>query len=194
MECKGIIEKVTSKEGKTHPKYGKSYRVAFKIGEDWYSAFTKRDADAIGLAEGKLVSFTWSQDGDFKQFDPKSLSISTTQGTPADSPPKTGTSKDSGLIGIRVGHAVSCASTLLSQVTNPTQEDVYRWAKRILLISERLVSEYATILATSGVSKGVSEAQTPSATPARKEATAKAAPPPEPEVIEEDWDDEVPFE
>ena len=89
-QVKGTVQAVSCKEGNDHPTYGKSWITSIKVDEVWYGGFTKKTADDLGLAKGKLVSFTWAAKGEHKNFDPKSLVVSQSQASPAAAPSATG--------------------------------------------------------------------------------------------------------
>ncbi len=210
ITIKGVAEAVSCKEGNDHPKYGMSYQTSIKVKGEWYGAFTKKTADELGLEKGKLVSFTYTENGKYKNFDPKSLAVSTTS-TPsaasgsASAPARTGFNE----AGVKVGHAINNAVLLAVANKDTSIKAIHGFAVDILTLSVKLDGQYDKIIAVAkkkiaAAAEGNAEgaaASAPDENPAAsspKTATAKKTPAkpaakkaPEPEP-EEQQEEEVP--
>lgn len=208
---KGVAEAVSSKEGKPHPKYGVSYQTSIKVNGVWYGAFTKKSAEQLGLAKDRLVSFTWVENGEYKNFDPKSLSVSTTQGTDStptasgSAPTKAAYSGGSNS-GIKVGHAINNAVQLAVAKGDTSLKAIHGHAVDIITLSVKLEGQFDRIIAVA--QKKLAEAtegkpdvaasatpakaaSSPKTEPAAKTAKAKAKPAPAPEP-EPEAEEDVP--
>ena len=79
----GNIEAISIKPLAQPDNYGNTFRASLKIGEDWISYGTlKKDSinvkmgnDWVQVAKGMEVEFMYKQNGDFKNIDKKSFSI-----------------------------------------------------------------------------------------------------------------------
>ena len=212
-QVKGTIGAVSCKEGNDHPKYGKSWVTSIKVNDEWYGAFTKKTADELGLEKGKLVSFTWSENGKYKNFDPKSLSVAqqqaTTSGTVGGSAaPKTGYSGSFGgnTAGIKVGHAINNAVQLAIASKDTSLKAIHGHAVDILALSVKLEGQFEQIVgkadavlakANANVGTPASEAAAPAVTgkaaaPKTKKVKAAAAPTPPPVEEPEPTEEEAP--
>jgi len=189
----GVIEKVYSKAGNPHPKYGISYNVGITVNGERYSAFLKQDASALGLEVGKTVSFSAVQSGEYLNFDPKSLKVSSgasVQNT--SSAPAAAAKPYAGDKGVKIGHAITNAVNLAIAAGAFTNKAIYDRAIDILLISAKIDARYEAIVATN--QEALVEKPVESAKPkAAQKPKAEPAPPklaPEPDPFD---DDEVPF-
>lgn len=77
MSVEGYLQ-VVKDAGPSKGKYGTQYRISIKVEEEWYSGFFAKSAESLGLEEGRLVTFDYTEKGDFKNVDTKSLKVSTT--------------------------------------------------------------------------------------------------------------------
>lgn len=189
---KGTVEQVSSKEGNTHPKYGKSWRVGMKIEGEWYNAFTKKDADSLGLKEGCLVSFEYTENGDYKNFDPKSLKIAesgakTTASSKGTTAAGSGTSTSTGGgssysgsgSGVVIGHAINNAVQLAIAQGKTDLPTIHGLAVDIVCLSIKLNSQYAQIVARAAkADKAATKAPAEEAEPGQPEESAEETPPP----------------
>lgn len=217
-QIKGTIEAASCKEGNDHPKYGMSYQTSIKVKGEWYGAFTRKTAEELGLGKGKLVSFTFTENGKYKNFDPKSLAVSTST-APAAASTSTSTSSGSAPArsgfneaGVKVGHAINNAVQLAIANKATDLKSIHGLAVDILTLSVKLESQYEKVVTVA--KKKMDEATAPAAEPeeapapkpkAKPAAKAKPKPEPEPEVEEEappappeqaaepDFDDDIPF-
>lgn len=204
-QVKGTIEAVSCKEGNEHPTYGKSWQTSIKVNDVWYGAFTKKDADGLGLSKGKLVTFTFTENGKYKNFDPKSLVVSASQAAPAAAPAagKSGYSGNYGSngAGIKVGHAINNAVQLAIAKGDTSLKAIHGHAVDILALSVKLEGQFEQIVARSdsviqkaGANAGqpAAEAPAPAATgktaapKTRKKAAAPTPPPPPAAEVEEE--------
>ena len=89
----GNIEAISIKPLAQPDNYGNTFRASLKIGEDWLSYGTlKKDAinvkmgsDWVQVAKGMEVEFMYKQNGDFKNIDKKSFTV--TDATSSAPPP-----------------------------------------------------------------------------------------------------------
>lgn len=173
---KGLVEAVSCKPGKRRG----TFLVSIKVGEEWYGGFTGKDADALGIERGRLVKFNFSENGQYKNFDPKSLQISDEapqQEATGEQKPRKTSEYDRGA---SVGHAITTATALaIAQLgSDVTIKDVAKLSVEVLTLSLKLKAGYDTITEKTSPAE-------PKKAPAKK---SKPAPQPEPE---EDTDDEV---
>ena len=95
----GNIEAISIKEMPQPDNYGNVFRASLKIGEDWVSYGTlKKDAinvkvgsDWMQVAKGMEVEFMYKQNGDFKNIDKKSFSITDASSAQAPQAPRAST-------------------------------------------------------------------------------------------------------
>lgn len=79
----GVVEAVSVKEMPSADKFGNTHRANIKVGEDWYSYGTLKkpeinikDGDSWKkLQKGFEVEFMYAQNGDFRNIQKKSFSI-----------------------------------------------------------------------------------------------------------------------
>lgn len=182
-QVKGTIQAVTCKEGNEHPTYGKSWMTRIKVNEEWYGGFTKKTAEELGLVKGKLVSFTWSENGEYKNFDPKSLSVSQAAASaPAASAPAAGGSRaysGGNNAGIKVGHAINNAVQLAIKTGDITLKAIHGHAVDIIALSVKLEGQFDQIVAKAAerIQKAGANAGTPAAEAPAPAATGKTAAP-----------------
>lgn len=148
---KGTVEQVSSKKGSTHPKYGVSYSVGIKIDGEWYNGFFKKDAAALGLEAGVLVSFEVVQKGDYLNIDPKSLTVAEAgERQPASTGTKAAPRSGGGYneAGVKVGHAINNA-VQIAVAQGITGKDgkvnlkaIHGIALDILILGVRLEQQY----------------------------------------------------
>lgn len=191
---KGTIQQVSSKEGNKHPKFGRSWRVGLKIEDVWYNAFMKAPAEDSGLEEGVLVTFSYSENGDYMNFDPKSLKVS----TKGEAKPASSKTSDSGASqstgsgskgsytagGVEVGHAINnavqiaIAQGVTGQDGKTNLKAIHGIAVDILTLSVKLKGQYEKIIAAA------SKAVAPKTAPAeqQQEEQQEEAPPPPPKA------------
>lgn len=94
----GTVEAISIKELPQEDKYGNVYRASIKLGEDWYSwGSLKRDSISIRqgsgwhtLSKGDSLEGMYKQNGDFKNIQPKTVSV--TDEAPQQNVPKKSTS------------------------------------------------------------------------------------------------------
>lgn len=209
-QIKGVAEAVSCKEGNDHPKYGKSYQVSIKVDDEWYGAFTKKTADQLGIGKGRLVSFTYTENGKYKNFDPKSLVVSESAETASGKSTTGGNaySGSTGSAGIKVGHAINNAVALVASGKVPVEDSILRTihgqAVRILALSVKLEAQFNTIIASaedvyakatdsSSINEPTATASVPKRA-AKTRAKAKPAPvqEPDPEQQQDDDEDDLP--
>lgn len=138
---KGIISGLKD-NGPTKGKYGTQYRIGFKVDGEMYSGFFGKDADSLGLEDGKLVTFTYTEKGEYKNIDAKSLKVSAV--AKADVPSSSVAAKATGKIaGVTVGMALNNATLLLANGVVKAPEGgvlatLEKVAKGILSLSAKL--------------------------------------------------------
>jgi len=187
---KGTIQSVSCKEGNDHPKYGMSYQTSVKIDGEWYGAFTKKTADELGLEKGKLVSLTWTQNGKYKNFDPKSLSVAEREEAPAASTPSakpasatTGT-RWAGEVGTTVGHAINNAVQLAIANKTTDLKSIHGLAVDIITLHRKLSGQYELIVkrAEKLIAEATAKRKTEAAEPEQEAEQQEEAPAPKPKA------------
>lgn len=215
---KGVIEGVSCKEGNDHPKYGMSYQTSIKVSGDWYGAFTKKTAEQLGLEKGKLVTFTYTENGKYKNFDPKTLKVSETA-EPGQQKAASGGARGGGFErAIARGQAVNNAVALYVNGKATNLRDALKTAIELHAVADhffdKLLSGVDVATALKGndapAAKAASEAPAAKATTPKAKAAGKAKakpepqPDPEPEAdddtpppveapAEPEFDDDIPF-
>ena len=92
----GTIEAVSIKPLPQPDNYGNTFRASLKIGEDWISYGTikketinvKDGNDWVQVAKGMDVEFMYKQNGDFKNIDKKSFTITDASNAQAPQAPR----------------------------------------------------------------------------------------------------------
>lgn len=194
-QIKGIIEAVSCKERPKHPKYGISYQVSVKIGDNWYGGFNKKDAASLGLEKGRLVSFTAVESGDFLNIDFKTLEVSKTA-APAATGGKSGGGYNDNVIGQKIGHAITNAVALAVAAGKTDSATIEKYAEVILKLSKKLNGRFSEITADEPEADSEQEEEKPAAKPkaTKPKAAAKAATPdPDPANGDPFDDDDIQF-
>lgn len=220
-QIKGIIEQVNDR-GAKKGRYGIQHQISIKVGGDWYGGFTKKSAEDMGLEEGKLVTFTATQSGDYLNFDAKTLKVSSSAGTQSSSSKGKTSSGSAGgsssQAGIKVGHAINNAVQLaIAEGKTGDLKHIHKRAVGILALSMKLEAQYAGVVdkadeiyaklteedSTEAEQAAEPKAGTKGKTKPKAPAKKAAPPPPPPEDEDEDedeqddegptFDDDIPF-
>lgn len=205
QQIKGIIEAANDK-GAIKGKFGTQYRVSIKVDGEWYNGFMNKSAESLGLEEGRLVTFTAVQKGDFLNIDPKSLKVSPApaeaSGSKAPAQGKPAYSGNSSTAGIKVGHAINNAVNLAIAEGKTDLRTIHTHAARILALSVKLEAQFPTIVGKADEIYAKATGEAEQSAPAEKASSAegkkttkapakkKAAPPPPPEEEEEEGEGE----
>lgn len=187
------IEAIAIKPLAQPDNYGNTFRVGMKFGEDWYSYGTiKKDQldvkvgnDWVTVTKGMEVEFMYKVNGDFKNVEKKSFTVTNQEGGVAPRPaqqqaPQQGqqqASKGSFVNPAEVGQclnlAVECLGFSSADCTNPDKVvEAIQWYKRTRQL-------FSTLYPTVDL-----EEELPKAKPKPK---AKPAPAP---VVEDSYDDD----
>lgn len=220
-QIKGIVEQVNDR-GAKKGRYGIQHQISIKVGGDWYGGFTKKSAEDMGLEEGKLVTFTATQSGDYLNFDAKTLKISSSPDSQGSSKAKASSGGSVGgsssQAGIKVGHAINNAVQLaIAEGKAGDLKHIHKRAVGILALSVKLEAQFGGVVdkADEIYAKLTEEDSTQDEQPAEPKAETKgktkpkapakkaAPPPPPPEDEDEDegeqedegptFDDDIPF-
>lgn len=221
-QVKGIVQKFYD-NGTQDGKWGVQYKVAIEVAGTKYSAFLAKPAATLGLAVGKQVEFAYTENGQYKNMDAKSLKISEApaqQAAPAQraSAPAAANNQQAG---IKVGHAINNAVQLACAKGDTSLLTIHSLAADILALSVKLESQYGQIVGhaeeryQARVTANPTPAEQPApepaaAAPVKAKATRKTAakatpqpeptpapepqPEPQPEPAQQDeWVDDIPF-
>lgn len=215
----GIISKVFHKEIE-EDDYGNIYRSAIKLeGDDnWYglgggkkpSANIKVSKDYYELREGDEVTIIYTTNGKYRNAKRSKITLESApqEGKPSSSSgnrssgggsssggsgQRQGGGGNSGLAGIKVGHALNNAVQLAIAEGNWTSEGIREHAETILRLSVKLEADYESIISGDGPEPVADNAKTTA--PKKRKPAKKAEPEPEPEEeVDEDPDaDDIPF-
>lgn len=222
MSVKGVVQKFKD-AGPQKGKFGIQHRISLQVEGEWYSGFFGKSAESLKLRDGCVVSFTYTEKGDFKNIDVKSLQVSEPAEQPAKVDAPAATSKPayrSGDAGIKVGHAINNAVQLGVAAGKTDIKSLHGFAVDILTLSRKLEGQYEQIVAVADKkiaagTVGAAPAEKSAATPEKAAETPKPkakpgpkpkpkpAPEPEPEYEEQeetaepdaepDFDDDIPF-
>lgn len=161
-----VIEAISIKEMPQPDTYGNTYRANFKIGEDWYSyGAIKKDAinvkvgsDWVQLQKGMTVEFMYQQNGDWKNVNKKSFTITDASGGQAPAPkqqqsstPKQQSGGGSFVNPAEVGQCLNLAAEVLklkkADLTSPEKvKEAIAWYKEV---RELFTELYPTVEASS---------------------------------------------
>jgi len=215
---KGIISGVKD-NGPTKGKYGTQYRIGFVVDGERYSGFFGKSAEGLGLEDGKLVTFTYTEKGEYKNIDPKSLKVSSVAEAPASSPSAPRAAGGQKIAGVTVGMALNNACNLIAHGIVVAPEGmvlttIEKVAKGILALSAKLEQGSPAPAPAVATAKPVSapveapedeeeeEASEPAPPPKKVAKAPVAAPTAKPvakgkakPVVEDEpsYDDDVPF-
>lgn len=199
--AKGLITRVSSKENAPN-KFGKSWKIGIQLDEvdTWYNiSFAKKDAEALGLVKGRVVSFEYSTDDYGNKIDPKTIEVSR-EAAPAKAAASGGAPAGkswSGEKGVKVGHAINNAVQLAIASGDLELKNIHKFAVNILTLSVKLEGQYEAIIAKATDKAEPAPAPATDPAPAKpatkpKAAPKKAEPAPAPEADAFE-DDDIPF-
>lgn len=200
---KGVVQAVKD-AGPKKGKYGTQYRISLKVDDEWYGGFFGKSAEALGLEEGKLVTFDVVYNGEYKNIETKTLKVSDSQEAPKKQAASTGGSSGSAgkaysggnNAGIKVGHAINNAVQLAIAAKTTDLKSIHGLAVDIIALSVKLEGQFEQIVASAAARLAKASgaepqqeapAEQPKAKPAAKAKPApKKAPPPPPEPEADD--------
>lgn len=169
--------------GPVKGKYGTQHRIGLKVNGESYSGFFSKSAEDLGLEDGKLVTFSYTEKGKYKNIDAKTLKVSTTvdSGAAAASAPSPSKVVNKAYAGVTVGMALNNACQLIAHgVVKPKE------GEPVLPLIEKV--SRAILALTVKLESGTPETAT--TTPAPVVAKKKPASEPEPEEVEEEVEEE----
>jgi hypothetical protein len=189
------IEAIAIKPLAQPDNFGNTFRVGLKFGEDWYSYGTiKKDQldvkvgnDWVTVTKGMEVEFMYKVNGDFKNVEKKSFSVTNQEGAVAPRPAQqqapqqsanNAQSKGSFVNPAEVGQclnlAVECLGFSSADCTNPDKVvEAIQWYKRTRQL-------FSTLYPTVDLEEEL---------PPAPKAKPKAKPAPAP-VVEDNYDDD----